>query len=52
MGVHPPSELGRVYRDELGRANRIVADAADDALLIVAGRALRLESIDTGLSFE
>lgn len=52
MGVHPPSELGRVYRDELGRANRIMADAADDALLIVAGRALRLESIDTGLSFE
>lgn len=46
MGIHPPSELGRVYRDELGRANRLMAEAADDALLIVAGRALRLDPIE------
>lgn len=45
MGVHPETPLGRVYRDELGRANRIVAEHSDDALLIVAGRALPLEPI-------
>jgi adenosyl cobinamide kinase/adenosyl cobinamide phosphate guanylyltransferase len=43
MGVHPDSPLGRVYRDELGRLNQLVAAAADTTLLLVAGRALRLE---------
>jgi adenosyl cobinamide kinase/adenosyl cobinamide phosphate guanylyltransferase len=45
MGVHPETPLGRTYRDELGRANRIVADHSEDALLIVAGRALALEPV-------
>jgi adenosylcobinamide kinase/adenosylcobinamide-phosphate guanylyltransferase len=43
MGVHPDSPLGRVYRDELGRLNQLVAASADTTLLLVAGRALRLE---------
>jgi adenosylcobinamide kinase / adenosylcobinamide-phosphate guanylyltransferase len=42
-GVHPEGELGRRYRDLLGRVNQIVAAAADTTLLVVAGRALRLE---------
>jgi adenosylcobinamide kinase / adenosylcobinamide-phosphate guanylyltransferase len=42
-GVHPERELGRRYRDLLGRANQIVAAAADTTLLVVAGRVLRLE---------
>jgi adenosylcobinamide kinase/adenosylcobinamide-phosphate guanylyltransferase len=42
MGVHPESELGREYRDELGRLNQTVASIADTALLMVAGRAVRL----------
>jgi adenosylcobinamide kinase / adenosylcobinamide-phosphate guanylyltransferase len=42
-GVHPEGELGRRYRDLLGRVNQIVAVAADTTLLVVAGRALRLE---------
>jgi adenosyl cobinamide kinase/adenosyl cobinamide phosphate guanylyltransferase len=42
MGVHPESEVGRRFRDELGRVNREVADAADEVLLVVAGRTLRL----------
>lgn len=45
MGVHPETSLGRTYRDELGRANRIIAEASDDALLIVAGRAIPLEPV-------
>lgn len=42
LGVHPESELGRVYRDQLGRLNQAVAAIADTALLMVAGRALPL----------
>jgi len=41
-GVVPPSALGRVYRDLLGRANQRVSLAADRAWLLVAGRALGL----------
>jgi adenosylcobinamide kinase / adenosylcobinamide-phosphate guanylyltransferase len=43
MGVHPDTPLGRRYRDVLGRVNQIWAAAADDALLLVAGRAVRLD---------
>ena len=43
MGIHPDLPLGRRYRDVLGRVNQIWAAAADDALLMVAGRALRLD---------
>ncbi len=43
MGIHPDSELGRRYRDLLGRVNGVFAAAARCSLLMVAGRALRLE---------
>jgi adenosylcobinamide kinase/adenosylcobinamide-phosphate guanylyltransferase len=43
LGVHPERALGRRYRDLLGRANQIVAAAADRTLFLVAGRALRLD---------
>src|ERR671918_127162 len=42
LGVVPATELGRSYRDVLGRVNAAFAAAADSALLIVAGRALEL----------
>ena len=42
MGVHPETELGRSYRDELGRTNQMVAAVADQTLLLVAGRAVTL----------
>lgn len=42
LGVHPSSEAGRHFRDELGLLNRRVADVADDVLFVVAGRALPL----------
>ncbi len=42
MGVHPTSEVGRRYRDTLGRVNVTLARRADRALLLVAGRAVPL----------
>ena len=43
LGVHPETELGRRYRDDLGRVNQSVAGIATTCLLMVAGRALRLD---------
>lgn len=43
FGIHPETALGRQYRDTLGTVNRIVASAADTTLLLVAGRAVRLD---------
>lgn len=37
LGVVPPTQLGRVYRDALGRVNQIVAAAANTVELMVAG---------------
>ena len=37
LGVVPPYELGRAYRDILGRANQILARHADEVLMLVAG---------------
>ena len=42
LGVHPETDLGRRYRDLLGRVNRSWAAVADPALFLVAGRALPL----------
>jgi adenosylcobinamide kinase/adenosylcobinamide-phosphate guanylyltransferase len=36
-GVHPPTELGRRYRDLLGFVNQRLAGAADRVTLMVAG---------------
>ena len=45
LGVHPATDAGRRFRDVLGDLNHRVADVADDVLLVIAGRALRLESV-------
>ena len=37
MGLVPPYPAGRLYRDLLGRANQVVASAADSVYLMVAG---------------
>jgi adenosylcobinamide kinase / adenosylcobinamide-phosphate guanylyltransferase len=46
LGVHPSSEVGRRFRDALGLINQQVAAAADDVILVMAGRALRLDPVD------
>lgn len=43
MGIVPPTILGRVYRDRLGRVNTLVADAATRVELLVAGQPLRVK---------
>ncbi|MEA2718043.1 MAG: adenosylcobinamide kinase / adenosylcobinamide-phosphate guanylyltransferase [Actinomycetota bacterium] len=42
LGVHPSSEAGRRFRDQLGLVNQAVADVADEVVLVVAGRVLPL----------
>ena len=44
LGVHPSTAVGRRFRDVLGDVNRAVSDLADEVLLAVAGRVLRLEA--------
>jgi adenosylcobinamide kinase/adenosylcobinamide-phosphate guanylyltransferase len=43
MGVVPGTSAGRRFRDELGSLNALLAAAADEVLLVVAGRTLALE---------
>jgi adenosyl cobinamide kinase/adenosyl cobinamide phosphate guanylyltransferase len=45
LGIVPATPLGREYRDVLGRVNAIWAEAADEAYLVVAGKALRLADV-------
>lgn len=46
LGVHPETDLGRRYRDLLGRVNQQWAAVADRAILMVAGQALPLAHPD------
>ena len=43
LGVHPSTAAGQQFRDALGELNQAVATVADEVVLVVAGRALRLE---------
>lgn len=47
LGVHPTSELGRQYRDVLGRYNQRLAERAETALFVAAGRVTPLEALTT-----
>jgi adenosylcobinamide kinase/adenosylcobinamide-phosphate guanylyltransferase len=44
-GVVPPTPLGRLYRDVLGRCNQRAAAAADEVHLLVAGLPLRIKPV-------
>lgn len=41
-GVHPETELGRRYRDQLGALNARIAAESDEVWLMTAGLGLRL----------
>ena len=43
LGVVPATELGRIYADELGRANQLVAAEADEVYFMAAGLPLTLK---------
>jgi len=43
LGLVPPYELGRVYRDVLGRANQYMANNVDEVLFMVAGLPMRVK---------
>lgn len=43
FGLVPPYELGRVYRDVLGRANQYVAKWAGEVYFLVAGIPMRVK---------
>jgi adenosyl cobinamide kinase/adenosyl cobinamide phosphate guanylyltransferase len=45
LGVHPASDVGRRFRDAMGELNQAVASVADQVLLVVAGRTLRLDEL-------
>ena len=45
LSVHPSSEPGRRFRDALGLVNQAVSAVADEAMLVVAGRILRLDPV-------
>lgn len=48
LAVHPPTEAGRWFVDEMGLANQAIAAIAVDARLVVAGRTLLLPADDDG----
>jgi adenosyl cobinamide kinase/adenosyl cobinamide phosphate guanylyltransferase len=43
LAVHPPTPAGRRFADALGALNLDVARHADEVLLVVAGRTMRLD---------
>ncbi len=49
LGVIPPTRLGRVYRDALGKVNQRVAETAGRVVLMVAGIPLVIKG-DEGLA--
>jgi adenosyl cobinamide kinase/adenosyl cobinamide phosphate guanylyltransferase len=46
LGIVPVNELARGFRDTLGSVNALFAASADQAVLMVAGRALDLSNVD------
>ncbi len=43
LGLVPPYELGRAYRDMLGRANQYLASQADEVYFLVAGIPMKVK---------
>ncbi|MFC1936326.1 bifunctional adenosylcobinamide kinase/adenosylcobinamide-phosphate guanylyltransferase [Chloroflexota bacterium] len=43
FGLVPPYPIGRLYRDVLGGANKLLAKEADEVILIIAGIPMKLQ---------
>ncbi len=43
LGIVPPTPLGRIFRDALGRVNQRMAVLADDVLFMAAGLSIRMK---------
>lgn len=50
MGIVPENALARRFRDEAGRLNRRMADAADRVIVMFAGQSLQLKGAPGALS--
>ncbi len=50
LSVHPPTVSGRRFADALGSLNAAVGAVADEVLLTVAGRVVRVDALDDGRS--
>ena len=50
LGIVPASDLGRRYRDLLGRVNAVWAESAGEAALVVAGRLVPLARAESLLA--
>lgn len=46
LGIHPETELGRRYRDVLGRFNQRMASRSQTTLFVAAGRVTPLEPLE------
>ncbi len=49
MGLVPDNRIGRLYRDLLGKANRLLAERADEVYLIVAGLPVKIKPVTGSL---
>jgi adenosylcobinamide kinase/adenosylcobinamide-phosphate guanylyltransferase len=47
LGLVPDNRMGRLYRDNLGRANQMLAQTADQVMLLVAGIPLQVKPNDS-----
>ena len=47
LGLVPENEMGRLYRDLLGRANQVLAAHVDEVYLMVAGVPMLIKSVRT-----